>query len=171
LSDSSSTSVEHVIDSSTHSVRRVLSQMEELLLQTGTWTENERLDIQLALDEALANAVYHGTLEIEPRLRARPDNAASEMAKARRSQAPYCHRRIRVSATVSPSEAAYEIEDEGPGFDPAALVQSIDLDDLERFTGRGILLIRSVMDEVSFNAKGNRIRMVKRRSVDERASE
>lgn len=145
-------------------MRLIISQMEELLIQTGAWTENERLDIRLALDEALANAVYHGTLEIGPELRTRPDSSASDLAKARRNQAPYSHRRIRVHATVSASEVAYEIEDEGPGFDPASLTQSIDLDDLERFTGRGIFLIRSVMDEVSFNETGNRIRMVKRRS-------
>lgn len=154
--------MQQVIDGSTQSVRLLLSEMEELLIRAGTWTENERLDIRLALDEALANAVVHGTLEIGSDLRSRSDNSASELAKARRKQAPYCDRRIRVHATISPSAVIYEIEDEGPGFDPSSLAESIDLDDIERFTGRGIFLIRSVMDEVSFNAKGNRIRMVKR---------
>jgi anti-sigma regulatory factor (Ser/Thr protein kinase) len=48
------------------------------------------------------------------------------------------------------------------GFDPATLPDPTDSANLEKPSGRGLLLIHAFMDEVSFNATGNQIRMVKR---------
>ena len=55
------------------------------------------------------------------------------------------------------------VEDQGPGFDPGCLPDPTDLSNLEKPSGRGLMLIRTFMDEVDFNPRGNRIRMVKRR--------
>jgi anti-sigma regulatory factor (Ser/Thr protein kinase) len=55
------------------------------------------------------------------------------------------------------------VRDEGRGFDPATLPDPLDPAQLETTTGRGLLLIRTFMDEVSFNATGNEITIVKRR--------
>ncbi|MGZ3470788.1 MAG: ATP-binding protein [Isosphaeraceae bacterium] len=49
-----------------------------------------------------------------------------------------------------------------PGFDTSRFDQPIDREDLVRIGGRGLLLIRTFMDEVVFNAAGNSITMVKR---------
>ena len=54
------------------------------------------------------------------------------------------------------------ISDQGPGFDTSRVHQPIDPDDLLRIGGRGLLLIRTFMDEVTFNPSGNTITMVKR---------
>jgi len=86
-----------------------------------------------------------------------------ELIAQRRRQPPYHYWRVQVRARVSRSEAVYGIRDEGPGFDPAALPDPTAPDNLERVSGRGLLLIRSFMDEVSHNAPGNQITMVKRR--------
>ena len=56
----------------------------------------------------------------------------------------------------------YVIRDEGPGFDPSTLPDPRDPSNLERTAGRGLLLIRTFMDEVTFNKAGNQITMVKR---------
>ncbi|MGZ3356273.1 MAG: ATP-binding protein [Isosphaeraceae bacterium] len=49
-----------------------------------------------------------------------------------------------------------------PGFDTSRFDQPIDHEDLVMIGGRGLLLIRTFMDEVVFNAAGNSITMVKR---------
>jgi len=58
--------------------------------------------------------------------------------------------------------ATFIISDEGPGFDSSRLDRLIDHEDLVRIGGRGLLLIRTFMDEVTFNAASNSITMVKR---------
>ena len=51
----------------------------------------------------------------------------------------------------------------GPGFDPACLTDPVGPDDLERANGRGLFLIRSLVDHVSFNDRGNSICLTLRR--------
>ena len=62
------------------------------------------------------------------------------------------------------SRPAEVVRDEGPGFDPATLPDPTDPAQLERTTGRGLLLIRAYMDEVAFNGAGNQITLTKRRT-------
>jgi anti-sigma regulatory factor (Ser/Thr protein kinase) len=57
--------------------------------------------------------------------------------------------------------AAVVVRDEGPGFDPARIPDPTDPDNLERLTGRGILLMRTFMDEIRYNDAGNEVTMVK----------
>jgi anti-sigma regulatory factor (Ser/Thr protein kinase) len=64
-----------------------------------------------------------------------------------------------------PCRWRYKIRDEGPGFDSNAPSFSSD-DYSEAKTKRGLVLIRSLMDHVEFNATGNEITMVKRREPD-----
>ena len=71
-------------------------------------------------------------------------------------------RRIRVIVRVDHHAATFIIDDEGPGFDTSRFDQPINHEDLVRIGGRGLLLIRTFMDEVVFNATGNSITMVKR---------
>jgi anti-sigma regulatory factor (Ser/Thr protein kinase) len=68
-------------------------------------------------------------------------------------------------ARLSRRQAVYVIRDEGPGFDPSTSPDSTDPVNLERTTGRGLLLIRSYMDGVAFNRAGNRITLTKRRTT------
>ena len=57
------------------------------------------------------------------------------------------------------------IRDEGPGFDPDGLPDPTDPENLTKASGRGVLLIRTFMDEVRFNDTGNEITMIKRCST------
>ena len=64
---------------------------------------------------------------------------------------------------LSPEEARFVIRDEGPGFDVSAAPDPRDPAVLEREEGRGLMLIRTFMDEVTHNDRGNEITMVKRK--------
>ena len=79
----------------------------------------------------------------------------------RRAAGPDQDRRVHVYAKESRRQAVYVIRDEGPGFDPSALPDPTDPSNLEKASGRGLLLIRTFMDEVHHNEDGNQITMVK----------
>ena len=125
--------------------------------------ENERLRVTVALSEALLNAMYHGNLEVGSELREQDEKGYRKLLEERRRSPPYCHRRVHVLMHESPSEARYIIRDEGPGFDPARLPDPTDPANLEKVSGRGLFLIRTFMDEVRHNDKGNEIVLIKRR--------
>ena len=117
----------------------------------------------IALSEALANAVNHGNFAVSSDLRETDIAAYYRLLDERRGQSPYRERNVYVSAEVTRSQAVLQVRDEGAGFDPRNLPDPTDPAHLEKTSGRGMLLIRTFMDEVRHNEAGNEITMVKRR--------
>lgn len=142
----------------------VIAQLESDVTRFGLSDGTGAMQIGVALREAIANAVFHGNLEVSSDLLELGGTAFQDLAKERRSQEPYASRQVKVEVTLSPEQVTFVIEDEGPGFDPGSLPDPLDLSNLEKPSGRGLMLIRTFMDEVEFNDRGNRIRMVKRRA-------
>jgi len=97
----------------------------------------DKSNLFIALDEAFVNAVKHGNKNDPTKL-------------------------VRVGAELSPKEACFTIEDEGEGFDVQTIPDPCDPANLFKSSGRGVLLIYNIMDEVEYNAQGNRVKMVKR---------
>ena len=97
----------------------------------------EKSNLFIALDEAFVNAVKHGNKNDPTKL-------------------------VRIGAELSPKEACFTIEDEGKGFDVQAIPDPRDPTNLFKSSGRGVLLIYNIMDEVEYNAQGNRVKMVMR---------
>ncbi len=94
--------------------------------------------IELALSEALANAVVHG--------------AGSDPAKL-------------VECDVACDEQRgmlIVVRDPGPGFDPSQLPDPCQGENIFSTHGRGIYLINQLMDEVRFHKNGTEIHMIKR---------
>jgi CheY-like chemotaxis protein/anti-sigma regulatory factor (Ser/Thr protein kinase) len=121
-----------------------------------------RTRVGVALEEALLNAIYHGNLEVSSELRQQGEEPFRRLAEERRRLAPYGQRRVFCGVRISRERATFVIRDEGPGFDPAKLPDPTDPANLGRIGGRGLLLIRTFMDEVSYNETGNQITLVKR---------
>jgi anti-sigma regulatory factor (Ser/Thr protein kinase) len=120
----------------------------------------------VALREALVNAIFHGNLEVSSALREVDGGKPyQDLCERRRAEAPYAERRVRLTAVQRRHEVRYHIVDEGPGFDPRALPDPTDVSQLERVSGRGLLLIRTFMDDVQHNGRGNEITMVKQLHV------
>jgi serine/threonine-protein kinase RsbW len=99
------------------------------------------LNVPVALSEALSNAILRGNAE-------RPD------------------KQVRVRACVDQSGIVVEVEDEGTGFDlEASINDPADPGNLEREDGRGLFLMRALMDRVEqFRDGGNVVRLTLRRS-------
>jgi CheY-like chemotaxis protein/anti-sigma regulatory factor (Ser/Thr protein kinase) len=129
----------------------------------------DSIRVGVAFEEALLNSIYHGNLEISSELRRLDgDSAFRKQIAKRRHEAPYRDRIVQVHARSSREEAVCTIRDEGLGFDVATLPDPTDPANLEKPSGRGLLLIRTFMDEVRHNSKGNEITLIKRRKPDSR---
>lgn len=140
-------------------LRQSITQMQ---LSDATAT----IRVGVALQEALLNAMHHGNLELKSELREQSSSVYYELGEQRRHQPPFDRRHVYVSARLSRSEAIYTIRDEGAGFDPATLPDPTNPENIEKCSGRGLLLIRTFMDHVSHNAAGNELTMIKRRDAN-----
>jgi serine/threonine-protein kinase RsbW len=101
----------------------------------------ENSNLFVALDEAFVNAVKHGNqFDVK--------------------------KNVRITAEVSTKEARFTVEDEGEGFDVSAIPDPLDPENLFKTSGRGVLLIHNIMDEVHYNERGNRLEMIKRTEAE-----
>jgi anti-sigma regulatory factor (Ser/Thr protein kinase) len=99
---------------------------------------------------------------LDSRLREDDSNSYRRTGDERAAQEPYCDRRVHVWARLKPGEATFVVRDEGPGFDHRSLPDPTDPENLTRPSGRGVMLIRTFMDEVHYNETGNELTMIKR---------
>ena len=144
----------------------IISRLELPMVEHDLFDEGERMQIAMALDEALLNAMIHGNLEVSSELRQSDDGAPYvNMIAKRKKEAPYSDRKVSIKLEASNEQVTFTIRDDGPGFDAAALRDPTDPENIERAGGRGLLLINAFMDEVSHNELGNEIRMVKRKAT------
>ena len=142
--------------------RPLIAYLQESAGHLGLGDPVERTRLGVAMEEALANALYHGNLEVCSALRD-DDRGYFNEVERRRHDSPFCDRQIHVEAELSREQARFVVRDEGNGFDPSTLPDPTDPENLEKSSGRGILLMRTFMDEVAFNEVGNEVRMLKRR--------
>jgi len=91
--------------------------------------------VRLAIEEAVSNAFRHGHRGLDDGLT------------------------VHVEYDVSPSSVRIEVEDQGPGYDPEAVPDPTLEENIERPSGRGLMLIRAYMSEVRHNQAGNRLIM------------
>jgi CheY-like chemotaxis protein len=129
---------------------RVIPLLTQGLVELGVVGPQDLLHVEVALQEALLNAIVHGTLELTGQLP--PDRAGlDEVCRERRLDPRYADRVVRAAVEVDRHGLQVVIEDQGAGFDPATP------------PGNGLFLMRSFMDDVIFEEGGRRVVLVRRR--------
>ena len=101
-------------------------------------TQTMKFRLRVVLSEALSNAIVRGTRE---------DRWTW----------------VDVRAELGADVIRLEVTDEGPGFDPHAVPEPIRPEQIDEANGRGLYLIRKLVDAVEFNERGNSICMILRR--------
>jgi serine/threonine-protein kinase RsbW len=130
---------EVVIPSDCAKAHLVRDEIERALLDN-QFAEAEVFGIKLALEEALVNAIKHGN-QMDP------------------------NKKVHISYRISPNCFEVRIDDEGGGFDPEDVPDPMAPENLERPCGRGLLLMRHYMTEVTYHPPGNRLSMTKVRGA------
>lgn len=152
-----------VLNSNPELVAPLVAFYREIMTSMELSDESSLIRISVALTEALDNALYHGNFELCSDLREGDGSQWRELARVRREESPYKDRKIFVNARVTREEARFTIRDEGPGFNCHALPDSVDPSKIKRSSGRGILLMKAFLDEVTFDSTGRQVTLVKRR--------
>lgn len=163
--------VEFVVPNDRRLIPALINYLQESGVRVGVFGEADRTRIGVALEEALLNALIHGNLEVSSELRLQDDGSYERLIALRREKAPYRDRKLTINARLTPGEAAFVVRDEGPGFDVAAVPDPTDPENLDKPSGRGLLLMRAFLDEVRYNEKGNEVTLIKRRPAMEPADE
>jgi len=132
-----STRIPSVIDAVHESVE-ILTRHAFAGLGSDPTSERLRNKLKTLLCEALTNAMVYGHRE---------------------DPAKFVAVRIEVEQTL----VRVHVTDEGAGFDPDAVRPPLDPSDVEQETGRGLLMIKNLADQVQFNPQGNSICMTLRR--------
>jgi serine/threonine-protein kinase RsbW len=127
-----------VIASDLKAVRQVEGRLLKQVAGHG-YSEAAVFAIKLAVEEGLTNAIRHGN--------------GGDRTKE-----------VEIVFEVDDQCAVITITDQGTGFNPSTLPDPTADENLEKPGGRGIMLMRAYMDELTFNERGNQIRMVKRNS-------
>ena len=104
------------------------------------YSESDRMDIAIAVTEAVNNAVFHGNHQ-------RPD------------------KRVTVRFEIGSALLRIIVRDEGAGFDPDSVADPLTPENLTKPNGRGLLVLESLMDSVQVKPapSGTEVIMVKRR--------
>lgn len=114
---------------------------EEIIaqLEAQGWPESEVFGVRLALEEALANAIKHGNVGKQ-------------------------HKQIHIDGRIGADRVWIRVMDEGEGFALDEVPDCTAEENLDRPSGRGIMLMRSFMTHVEYSESGNCVVMEKRRS-------
>ncbi len=143
----------------------LVTHVMELLRQARFCDQGERTRMGVALKEALNNALLHGNLELTAELTTASGYAVHALVEERRNQEPLKDRRIHVDVKVSGEEAVFQVRDDGAGFDLGLLPDAADPKSIAQFSGRGVVLMRSFMDEVEYAEGGRQVTLIKRRGT------
>jgi len=153
-----------VLDNDVSLIPPLVGYIQEQMRRTQFCDEGTQMRVGIAVREALSNAIEHGNLEGPSTLKDADHAAFHRLIAERRSSPPYRDRRTHVTVRESLTDVVVVIRDEGRGFSPADLPDPTAPENMERAHGRGLLLIRTFVDEVIHNAAGNEITLLKRRA-------
>lgn len=134
-------SYENRIPSDSDHAHQVIEQLM-LAMEERDWPGRDMFHVQMALEEAIVNAIEHGNLR--------------DLKKF-----------VAIDFKLLTDRAVIVITDEGIGFDHENLADPTDDDRIDKPRGRGVHLIRNLMTDVLYNEKGNEVRMIKERSQAE----
>jgi serine/threonine-protein kinase RsbW len=124
-----------VVESKSSAAEKVIGQILSKM-KAQKFADDDIFALHLGLEEAFINAVKHGN-KFDPA------------------------KKITITYTIRPEKAEICLADEGDGFAPGNIPDPTLGDNIYKIGGRGLFLIRSYMDEINFNEKGNCICMVK----------
>lgn len=115
-------------------------KLSEKITRKLGFAENERMDIAIAVTEAVNNAIFHGNHQ-------QPD------------------KQVTLRFEYDESSLRIIVRDQGTGFDPEAVDDPLTPENLTKPNGRGLLILESLMDsvEVEPTPHGTEVTMVKRR--------
>ena len=115
------------------------------LLEQHDYAMRDVFSMRLAIEEAIVNAIKHGNKRD-------------------------VQKKVHVFWTVNAERVTVAVEDEGSGFKLEDVPDCTAEENLDKPSGRGIMLMRNFLSSIEYNDKGNRVTLVKERDVESDAA-
>lgn len=155
------TEFEFELDSDPELIEPLSELVQQIIDSYQLFDAQSRLRVGVAFENALANAMIRGNLEIS---REKFPVTTPAIVKERRANSPWRERRVRLEISLNTDRVEFVLKDQGPGFDLAHVPEPGDPNSFRDGIGRGLVLIRSFMDDVRFEDSGRILRMSKQGS-------
>ncbi len=132
--------VDELIESKVEAISPVVEKLMRLLRES-CCTPDQEFAVEMALREALANAIVHGNRSVPSK-------------------------KVRICCACQADRGVLiVVKDEGQAFDPKSIPSPIIGENIQAEHGRGIYLINLLMDEIQFRRGGSEIQIRKRPSI------
>ena len=131
--------IEKILPSRFEAIAEFITTLFDSLKTETSLTQEEAFDIKLALEESITNAIKHGN-RFDPQ------------------------RKVLIDVELLGGLLTIKVKDQGDGFDADKVPDPTKKDKLMKTSGRGVFLIKKIMDEVRFADGGREICMAKKLS-------
>ncbi|MEM7456829.1 MAG: ATP-binding protein [Planctomycetota bacterium] len=111
-------------------------------LEKNSWPSRDVFGVHMAMEEAVMNAIKHGNQRDPQKL-------------------------VHIEIELTTNNMYAKVTDEGPGFDPEEVPDPTLDENLEKTSGRGLMLMRNYVDEVVYNDVGNSVELKKCRKLEQ----
>ncbi|MBL8825760.1 MAG: response regulator [Planctomycetaceae bacterium] len=161
---------EFQLDNDSRLIPPLVDTLQQAAISMQLVDESGRVQLGVALEEALLQALFRGNLEISAddadELRHSLVSTGRDALADRCRTAPFDARKLLVSATITREEGRFVIRHQGPSAALPPLVDSSDPHAMQREQGRGWVLVSLFMDEVTCDEHGGELRLIKRRKTN-----
>ena len=154
--------LEFELDNDLSLIEPLVEMTQEILGSLEVFDRRSRIQMGVALENALTNAICRGNLEMS---REEFPVLSRATVESRTSEDPYRQRKVHFRLNANTEKAEFCIRDQGDGFDTASLPDASQADSFRDGTGRGLVLIQAFMDEVNFTDSGRQLSMTKHSSA------
>jgi len=141
--------------------------LKKKAVQCGGCEEAQAGRLVLALHEALTNSIVHSNLEVSSKLKEEDSDHFARQLAERSADPHYTDRVVHIGFDFNGERCQWALTDQGQGFDFEAVLARPEPapEDLWAVSGRGILMMRALLDEVRYEAGGRRTLLTLRRSA------
>lgn len=137
---------------------KVFAELFSSILYNQFLVDSEkRYGLKVSLFEILLNSVEHGNCEISSKERerwAREGKGIELLIEEKCKNPEIANRRVFLTYELKETHSKFVIQDEGSGFDTSKFVNP------DGLSGRGIMMTRFMVDEITYNEKGNEVTVV-----------
>lgn len=154
--------IRFVIPSNIDLIDGVSSYITDRAIDLGIIPVHQKFYTQLAIDEAISNAILHGNFRIKAlQAEGKQNLTREELYRLRAKEPEFSEKKVFIDSTIDTTKLEVVVTDEGEGFDITEIPDPTNTEHVFRYHGRGIFVMNNVMDQVKFNDTGNSITLVK----------
>jgi anti-sigma regulatory factor (Ser/Thr protein kinase) len=149
-----------LIENNIQSVSAYTGIISTMLVRRGIIWPDDKIQLQIALEELIVNAIEHGNCGITYEDKSRgleEGRSVVDLVEERNRDPKIAARKVEVLWDIEDTQTVLSIIDQGKGFDVMALLNKLRDQDKMSFHGRGIRLASALAREVKYSRRGNKV--------------